>query len=134
VHRRAPTAAPAAETEQPGGTGGHVGAGRYRGRVDIPDTRYLQSPEREAADLAWDAAIARIQDANLARLRQEDADADRLFPPGPAFTDALVDDDVMRRLGTALEAYGAAKHTAGRMDLFHRLFDGTDEDTLPYSG
>jgi hypothetical protein len=95
------------------------GDGHYGDRVDNPNDRHPQSPAREAADLAWEAATARINDANLARLRREDADADRLFPDGPAFTDALADDDVMRRLGTALEAYGHAKHAAGRMDLFH---------------
>lgn len=101
--------------------------------MSIPAGPNAQDPAGEAAELAWEAAGARIQDANLARLRREDADADRLFPPGPAFTDALVDDDVMRRLGAALEAYGAAKHAAGRMQLFHRLFEGAGDD-VPFSG
>lgn len=39
----------------------------------------------------------------------------------------------MRRIGVATEAYGTAKHAAGRMDLFHRLFDGTGDD-LPWAG
>ncbi|MFE0369557.1 hypothetical protein [Streptomyces tendae] len=81
-----------------------------------------------------EAAAARVQDANLARLRQEDEDADRIFPPGTAFTDALVDDDAMRLIGAATEAYGAAKHAAGRMDLFHRLFENTGDDDLPWNG
>ncbi|TLQ39459.1 hypothetical protein [Streptomyces marianii] len=97
-----------------------------------PD-RYAPSPGREATELAWEAAGARVQDANLARLRKEDEDADRLFPPGPVFTDALVDDNVMRLLGTALETYGTAKHAAGRMDLFQRLFDGTGDNAIPYT-
>jgi hypothetical protein len=75
------------------GQGGH-----YGDRVDTPNDRHTQSPAREAAELAWEAATARIHDANLARLRTEDPDADRLFLPGPAFSDALVDDDVMGRL------------------------------------
>ncbi|MEO3978968.1 hypothetical protein [Streptomyces sp. CAU 1734] len=91
-------------------------------------------PVREAAELTHEAAAARIHDANLDRLRQEDQDADRIFPPGTAFTDALVDDDAMDRIGVATEAYGAAKHAAGRMDLFHRLFDGTGDDDLPWNG
>jgi hypothetical protein len=107
--------------------------GHYRGRVDTPNDRNVQSPAREAAELAWEAATARLQDAKLARLRTEDADADRLFPPGPAFTDALVDDDIMRHLGTALETYGQAKHAAGRMDLFQRLFAGTGDGEVPYT-
>ncbi|MEU8473361.1 hypothetical protein AB0F30_36795 [Streptomyces sp. NPDC029006] len=53
------------------------------------------------------------------------------LPARPAFTDALVDDDAMRRIGVATKAYGAAKHAAGRMHLFHRLFDGTGDDDLP---
>jgi hypothetical protein len=101
--------------------------------VDTSNGRHVQSPAREAAELAWEAAAARIHDANLARLRQEDADADRLFPPGPAFTDALVDDDVMHRLGDALKAYGEAKNAAGRMDLFMRLFAGAGDDDVPYT-
>jgi hypothetical protein len=101
--------------------------------VETPNDQHAQSSTREAAELTWEAARARIHDTNLARLRQEDADADRLFPPGPAFTDALVDDDVMRRLGTALEAYGEAKNATGRMDLFMRLFTGTGDDEVPYT-
>ncbi|MEU3862712.1 hypothetical protein AB0F03_36310 [Streptomyces sp. NPDC028722] len=38
----------------------------------------------------------------------------------------------MRRIGVATKAYGAAKHAAGRMHLFHRLFDGTGDDDLPW--
>lgn len=106
-------------------------AGRYRDRVNTSDGRY--DPARDAAALTHEAAVARVQDANLARLRREDEDADRIFPPGPAFTDALVDDDAMRRIGVATEAYGTAKHAAGRMDLFHRLFEGTGDD-LPWTG
>ncbi|MGW2686213.1 hypothetical protein ACWC6I_24050 [Streptomyces sp. NPDC001414] len=102
--------------------------------MNTPDGRSRPDPARDAAELTHEAAVARVQDANLARLRQEDADADRLFPPGPAFTDALVDDDAMRRIGVATEAYGEAKHAAGRMDLFHRLFDGTGDDDLPWTG
>lgn len=102
--------------------------------MDTPNDRHTQSPAREAAELAWEAATARIHDANLARLRTEDPDADRLFLPGPAFSDALVDDDVMGRLGTALEAYGEAKNAAGRMDLFMRLFAGTGDGKVPYTG
>jgi hypothetical protein len=101
--------------------------------VDTPNDPHVQCPAREGAELAWEAAAARIHDANLAWLRREDADADRLFPPGPAFTDALVDDDVMGRLGKALEAYGEAKNAAGRMDLFMRLFAGTGDDGIPYT-
>ncbi|MFB8401145.1 hypothetical protein [Streptomyces sp. NPDC055912] len=102
--------------------------------MDNPSDRHAQSPAREAAELAWEAAAARIHDANLALLRREDADADRLFPPGPAFSEALVDDDVLRSLGTGLEAYGEAKNIAGRMDLFMRLFAGTGDDEVPYIG
>lgn len=111
------------------------GGGHYGGRVETPKDQYAQSPAHEASDLGWEAARARIHDANLARLRQQDADADRLFPPWPAFTDALVDDDVMRRLGNALEAYGEAKHATGRRDLFMLLFAGTlGDDDVPYTG
>ncbi|MFF4933147.1 hypothetical protein ACFY2H_30300 [Streptomyces griseofuscus] len=97
------------------------------------DHHHLANPAHEAAELTHEAAVARVQDANLARLRQEDEDADRLFPPGPAFTDALVNDDAMRRIGVATEAYGAAKHAAGRMELFHQLFDGTSDNDLPWT-
>ncbi|MEU1312562.1 hypothetical protein ABZ419_27235 [Streptomyces cinnamoneus] len=82
---------------------------------------------REAEELAWEAAGARVQDANLVRLRQEDQDADVIFPDGTPFTDALVDDDAVGRLGKAIEQYGGAKHRSGRMDLFYRLFEGIDE-------
>ncbi|MET9778948.1 hypothetical protein ABZ023_32645 [Streptomyces sp. NPDC006367] len=101
--------------------------------MNPPDGRDWPDPARDAAELTHEAAVARVQDANLARLRQEDEDADRIFPPGPAFTDALVDDDAMRRIGIATEAYGATKHAEGRMDLFHRLFDGTGDDDLPWT-
>ncbi|MFF4402738.1 hypothetical protein [Streptomyces sp. NPDC001480] len=38
--------------------------------------------------------------------------------PVPSLSAALADDGIMRRLGAALEAYGAAKHAAAsRMDL-----------------
>ncbi|MGW1007428.1 hypothetical protein ACWDBD_44330 [Streptomyces sp. NPDC001118] len=95
----------------------------------------MPSPVREAEELAWEAVTASIQDANLAQLRQEDPDADALFPSGSAFTEGLVDDAVMRRLGAALEAYGAAKHAEGRMDLFMRLFAGTGDDgSVPGAG
>ncbi|MEV3998982.1 hypothetical protein ACFYPK_28530 [Streptomyces halstedii] len=40
----------------------------------------------------------------------------------------------MRRIGVATEAYGAAKHAADRMDLFHRLFENTGDDDLPWNG
>ncbi len=109
-------------------------AGRYRDRVNTPDNQYRPDPAQEAIELTYEAAVARVQDANLARLRREDEDADRLFPPGPAFTPALVDDDAMRRIGVATEAYGAAKNAAGRMDLFHRLFENTGDDDLPWNG
>ncbi|MFE0857286.1 hypothetical protein [Streptomyces mutabilis] len=99
--------------------------------MNTSDGRY--DPARDAAALTHEAAVARVQDANLAQLRREDEDADRLFPPGPAFTDALVD-DAMRRIGVATEAYGTAKHAAGRMDLFHRLFEGTGDDDIPWTG
>ncbi|MCX4783884.1 MULTISPECIES: hypothetical protein [unclassified Streptomyces] len=45
----------------------------------------------------------------------------------------MVDDDVRRRLGTALEAYGKARNTAGRVDLF-MLFTGTGDDEVPHIG
>jgi hypothetical protein len=61
-------------------------------------------------------------------------DARRLFPRGLAFTNALVDDDALQQLGAALEMYGAAKHVAGRMDLFQRLFAGIGDDAVPYLG
>ncbi|MFD9567046.1 hypothetical protein [Streptomyces sp. NPDC059994] len=102
--------------------------------MNTPDYPRAESPVHEATELAWEAATARIQDANLARLRQEDPDADRLFPPGPAFTEALTDQGVMHRLGAALEAYGAAKHTADRMDLFQRLFADTTSDGTLHAG
>lgn len=101
--------------------------------TSTPEDQPAQSPEHEASDLAWEAAHARIQDGNLARLRQEDPDADRLFPPGPAFTDCLSNDDVMHRLGNALKAYGKAKHAEDRMDLFHQLFAGTSSEDVPYA-
>lgn len=103
-------------------------------RVNTPDDRYRPDPARDAAELTYEAAVARVQDAILARLRQQDPDADRLFPPGAAFTDALLDDDAMRRIGVATEAYGTAKHATDRMDLFHRLFEGTGDDDLPWTG
>ncbi|MFJ3176162.1 hypothetical protein ACIPJK_36075 [Streptomyces roseus] len=34
----------------------------------------------------------------------------------------------------ATEAYGAAKNAAGRMDVFHRLFENTGDDDLPWNG
>ncbi|MBZ3908598.1 MULTISPECIES: hypothetical protein [Streptomyces] len=102
--------------------------------MNTPHDRHRPDPARDAAELTHEAAAARVQDANLARLRQEDEDADRIFPPGTAFTDALVDDDAMRLIGVATEAYGAAKHAAGRMDLFHRLFENTGDDDLPWNG
>ncbi|MFI1205604.1 hypothetical protein ACH4VR_40320 [Streptomyces sp. NPDC020883] len=40
----------------------------------------------------------------------------------------------MHRLGIALKTYGAAKHAANRMDLFHRLFAGTGDGSMPYAG
>ncbi|GGU40264.1 hypothetical protein [Streptomyces violascens] len=102
--------------------------------MNTPHHRHRPDPARDAAELTHEAAAARVQDANLARLRQEDKDADRIFPPGTAFTDALVDDDAMRLIGIATEAYGAAKHAAGRMDLFHRLFENTGDHDLPWNG
>ncbi len=103
-------------------------------RVNTPDGRHRPGPARDAAELTHEAAAARIHDAHLDRLRQQDSDADRLFPPGPAFTDALVDDDAIRRIGVATEAYGKAKHAADRMDLFHQLFENTSDDDLPGTG
>lgn len=136
MHRRARGPTPGAEpAERPPGArrGEHLAPGRYRDRVNTPDDRRPPDPAREAAELTHEAAVARVQDANLARLRQQDQDADRIFPPGPAFTDALLDDDAMRRIGVATEAYGTAKHATGRMDLFHSLFDGTGDNDLPWT-
>ncbi|MFF9785666.1 hypothetical protein [Streptomyces nigrescens] len=80
-----------------------------------------------AQELADEAYVAAVQDANLKRLRQLDPDADRIFRL--TFTDALVDPSRCGELGDALKQYGAAKHAAGRMDLFGALFAGTpDED------
>ncbi|MFG2211913.1 hypothetical protein [Streptomyces sp. NPDC048638] len=101
--------------------------------MNTPHDRNRPDPARDAAELTHEAAVARVQDANLARLRQEDKDADRIFPPGTAFTDALVDHAAMRLIGTATEAYGAAKHAADRMDLFHRLFENTTDNNLPWN-
>lgn len=40
----------------------------------------------------------------------------------------------MHRIGVATEAYGMAKHVAGRMDLFYRLFDAAGDDDLLSTG
>ncbi|MGW5569683.1 hypothetical protein ACWEVD_00660 [Nocardia thailandica] len=65
--------------------------------------------------------------ANLERLRTEDPDAARIFA-GISFTGWLTDRDQTGPLGRALEEYGAAKSGQGRMDLFHALFTGVDEE------
>ncbi|MFI1205582.1 hypothetical protein ACH4VR_40205 [Streptomyces sp. NPDC020883] len=102
--------------------------------MNPPNDWRKPDPIRDASELAWEAATARVQDANLSQLRQQDPDADRLFPPGAAFTKALVDDGSRLRLGNALAAYGAAKHSADRMELFRQLFAGTGDDAIPYNG
>ena len=66
-------------------------------------------------------------DANLERLRTEDPDAARIFA-GISFTGWLTDRDQTGPLGRALEEYGAAKSAQGRMDLFHALFTGVDDE------
>lgn len=66
-------------------------------------------------------------DANLERLRTENPDAARIFM-GISFTAWLTDRDQIEPLGRALKEYGAAKSTQGRMDLFHALFTGVDDE------
>ncbi|WP_172387046.1 hypothetical protein [Streptomyces sp. MNP-20] len=100
--------------------------------MNTPNDRLVPCPAREAEELAWQAATARVQDLNLARLRQDDADAARLFPPGQAFTHALTDHNAERRLYVALEAYLAAKLSADRLDLFQDLCLGTGDGALPH--
>ncbi|MEW1660633.1 MULTISPECIES: hypothetical protein [unclassified Streptomyces] len=46
--------------------------------------------------------------------------------------DTTSTDDVMHRLGKALQAYGAAKHAAGRIDLFHQLSGGHRKDDIGF--
>ncbi|MER6913991.1 hypothetical protein ABT354_20150 [Streptomyces sp. NPDC000594] len=82
--------------------------------------------DEEAMDMAWERTTAAVQDANLARLRSTDPDADLLFTEG-CFTAYLADPRSGFDLGGALENYGAAKHAEGRMDRFYALFAGLDD-------
>lgn len=65
-------------------------------------------------------------DANLARLKHSDPDAERIFatagttPFGDAYRDPRLADELAERL----RQYASAKNAAGRMDLYNALFAG----------
>ncbi|MFI9214277.1 hypothetical protein ACIGW7_39880 [Streptomyces sp. NPDC053253] len=86
-------------------------------------------------DLAQELATASVMDANLARLRESDPDAERIFP-ARCFTAELTDRIAGFNLGNALEEYGTAKRDEDRWDRFGALFVGTDvrQDRFPPAG
>ncbi|MET9183455.1 hypothetical protein ABZX88_35370 [Kitasatospora aureofaciens] len=65
-------------------------------------------------------------DANLARLRAVDPDADRIFATAGTtpFGDAYRDPALQARLAERIQRYAGAKNGAGRMDLYNALFAG----------
>ncbi|MFD7731274.1 hypothetical protein ACFV6F_12915 [Kitasatospora phosalacinea] len=78
----------------------------------------------QAQQLLADHRAAVVQDANLARLRSQDPDAERLFPSGTPFADAVTDRSLLAPLTLALGSYARLKEEQGRDDLLERLFDG----------
>lgn len=68
-----------------------------------------------------DAALC---DANLARIRTIDPDADRIFTT--SFTDAYRDPAAQDRLTEQIKDYAAAKSAQARMDLYHAIFAGPE--------
>lgn len=81
-----------------------------------PFTRRAREDDRIERE---DAALC---DANLARIRRIDPDADRIFAVG--FTDAYRSPALQDRLTEQVKAYAVAKSDQGRMDLYHALFAG----------
>ncbi|MEV7600032.1 hypothetical protein AB0O91_21890 [Kitasatospora sp. NPDC089797] len=63
-------------------------------------------------------------DANLARLRQADPDAGRIFPAQTPFTDAHRNPALQAQLAEQVRRYATAKHATGCMDLYDALFAG----------
>ncbi|MFF2077111.1 hypothetical protein ACFVXG_20405 [Kitasatospora sp. NPDC058162] len=65
-------------------------------------------------------------DANLARLRVTDPDADRIFATAGTtpFGDAHRDPALQARLTERIHRYAGAKNEVGRMDLYNALFAG----------
>ncbi|MFE2911431.1 hypothetical protein [Kitasatospora indigofera] len=74
---------------------------------------------------AMERADAEKLDANLGRLRRTDPELDRIFTV--TFLAAHHDKHARKRLVEEIEAYAAAKHAAGRMDLYNALFAGLGE-------
>ncbi len=77
-----------------------------------------------AEEEAQERAAAELLDRNLASLRRQDPDLDRIF--SSTFLAAHRDDRVRDRLVDEIRAYAVAKHAAGRMDLYNALFAGLD--------
>lgn len=77
--------------------------------------------ERMLLEHELELSEATQTDSNLTRLMASDPDAAVIFDPGD-FTRCLHDPDYGYELGRRLEAYAAAKHAAGRMDLYYQLF------------
>ncbi|MFD9453476.1 hypothetical protein ACFWBC_10345 [Streptomyces sp. NPDC059985] len=86
---------------------------------------WARSADEETRDWAQELAAHAVLDANLARLRASDPDAAALLPEG-CFSAELTRSNPGFDVGNAVQRYAAAKHAAGRMDLYHSLFAGTD--------
>lgn len=80
---------------------------------------------RARAEEAQEQAAAELLDSNLARLRRQDPDLDRIFTA--SFVTARHDDWQRGRLVAEIQAYATAKHAQNRMDLYEALFAGLDD-------
>ncbi|MDH6125942.1 hypothetical protein [Kitasatospora sp. GP82] len=77
-----------------------------------------------AQEEAQERAAAELLDGNLARLRRQDPDLDRIFAIG--FMQVHHDQTLSTRMAGQVQAYATAKHAQGRMDLYGALFAGLE--------
>ncbi|MFJ4673016.1 hypothetical protein [Kitasatospora purpeofusca] len=90
-------------------------------RIPRPRRRTLMPPD---ADQIFETEQHALMDANLARLRQEDADLDRIFEVG--FAEAYREGRRGQLRGQLVE-YADLTHRQGRLIDYHRLFAGLDQ-------